>query len=128
MTYKFCENHLAELYEAMKQNNIPELEKIEHELSQGEECVACTYAFKAKGEAKGILLAFLKNEGFQVEVAKNKTVFGHILYWGIRLGLLILIFLVLFSSLRTVLTPTLDIILASIVSITLGLFFMQFFN
>ncbi len=128
MTYKFCENHLAELYEAVKHNDIEELEKIEHELSNQEECIACTYAFRAKGPAKGILLDFLKNEGFMFESPKDKTVFGHILYWGIRLVLFVMTFLITASSLKAVLATPLNIIFASIVSITISLLFIQFFD
>lgn len=66
MAYKFCENHLAELYSAIKNNNISEIEKIEHELSSKEECVACSYIFKAKGKGKATLESFLAQEGFAV--------------------------------------------------------------
>ena len=66
MVYKFCGNHLIELYEAIKAGRIAEIEQLEHELSKTEECVACAYAFKARGEAKTILLDFLRSEGFRV--------------------------------------------------------------
>jgi hypothetical protein len=67
MVHKFCENHLTELYEAIKAGKIAETKKIEHELSKSEECVACAYALKARGEVKTVLLEYLKNEGLSVE-------------------------------------------------------------
>lgn len=44
-----------------------DIEQIEHELTRSEECVVCAYALKAEGEAKKVLLAYLKSEGFKVE-------------------------------------------------------------
>ncbi|MBI4099407.1 hypothetical protein HY440_00195 [Candidatus Microgenomates bacterium] len=66
MKYKFCQNHLIDLYEAIKHDDAGEVESVEHELSKSEECVACAYAFKARGEAKEVLVEFLKEEGFQL--------------------------------------------------------------
>ena len=59
-----CQNHLKDLYEALKSSNVKEVEKIEHQLSPSEECVACSYIFKARGEAKEAFAKFLNEKGF----------------------------------------------------------------
>ncbi|OGD85219.1 hypothetical protein A2164_01665 [Candidatus Curtissbacteria bacterium RBG_13_35_7] len=68
MIHKFCKNHLDELYDVIKAGKISDIEKIEHKLTHIEECVACAYALKAKGEAKEVLAQYLKSRGFKVEV------------------------------------------------------------
>lgn len=67
MIHKFCENHLTALYEAIKEGSIADIERLEHELTRSEECVACAYALKAEGEAKKVLLDYLRGQGFKVE-------------------------------------------------------------
>ena len=62
MIHQFCENHLVELYEAIKAGRIGDVERIEIS-SPSEECVACAYALKAKGEIREVLLEYLKSEG-----------------------------------------------------------------
>lgn len=94
MVHKFCENHLSQLYEAIKAGDILNIEKIEHELSPIEECVACAYALKAKGTARQILLEYLESQGFKVETAKRVNFLSSALFWMIRL----VIFLLIFSS------------------------------
>lgn len=63
MVHKFCQNYLTELSEAVKRGDIAQIKTVEHKLSQEEECVACTYALRAKGKAKDILLRYLKKRG-----------------------------------------------------------------
>ena len=84
MIHKFCRNHLGELYEAVKRGDIAQIKTVEHELSKEEECVACTYALRAKGEAKDILLQYLEKEGFSLEVSNKKSLFEHFWFWGAR--------------------------------------------
>src|SRR3989338_6566952 len=83
MIHKFCENHLVELYEAIKADEIGEIKKIEHELSPSEECVACAYAFKAKGEAREVLGEYLRSEGFAVESSTNESILSAFWFWAI---------------------------------------------
>ena len=98
MVHKFCQNHLTELYEAIRREDIAQIKTVEHELSQEEECVACTYALKARGKAKDALLQYLKKEGFSLEVSGKKSIFDHFWFWGARvavsLGVFVTVFLV----------------------------------
>lgn len=100
MLYKFCENHLADLYDAIKNNNIEEAQKVEHELTVQEECVACAYTFKAKGEVRNELLSFLKTEGFEVEARQKVSVLDHFYYWFVRTAFFACIYLVLYAAIR----------------------------
>jgi len=128
MSYKFCQNHLTELYEAMKRGDLAGIEEIEHELSQEEECVACAYALKAKGEAKKELLEFLRSEGFAVEVPKDASLADHFVFWAIRIGVFVLIFFAFFLPLENFLnTPTVFMI-AFIFSILVFVIFEQFLS
>ena len=98
MIHKLCQNHLTELYEAIRREDIAQIKTVEHELSQEEECVACTYALKARGKAKDALLQYLKKEGFSLEVSGKKSIFDHFWFWGARvavsLGVFVTVFLV----------------------------------
>jgi len=87
MVHKFCENHLGELYEAIKAGRIGEIEKIEHELSPSEECVACAYALKAHGLAKEVLFEYLRSEGLAIEGSgkKGTRVLATFGFWALRL-------------------------------------------
>lgn len=128
MAYKFCENHLAELYEAIKTNNISELEKIEHELSSQEECIACAYALKAQGEAKQVLFKFLKGEGLLVEAPKEKTILDHLIYWGPIALILTIIFVMFDAWAKSFLARPLDIIFASVIAGITLIIYTQFFD
>src|SRR3990167_8148658 len=99
MIHKFCEDHLVELYEVIKADKIGEIKKIEHELLPSEECVACAYAFKARGEAKEVLGEYLRSEGFAVESSPNESILSTFWFWAVRvfiffaaLFLLVLVF------------------------------------
>ena len=85
-------------------DRVGEIEKIEHELSESEECVACAYALKAKGVAKEILMEYLASEGFAIEglqKGRTKLVFG---LWLLRILVPLLGFLGTFMILRNVLS------------------------
>jgi len=128
MAYKFCQNHLTELYEAIKRGDLGGIEEVEHELSQEEECVACAYALKAKGETKRELLEFLKSEGFAVEAPKETSLISRFAFWVVRIGIFALIFFALFLPLKNFLnTPTVFMI-ASIFSILVFVALEQFLS
>ena len=84
MIHKLCQNHLTELYEAIRREDIAQIKTVEHELSQEEECVACTYALRAEGQAKDVLLQYLKKDGFSLEVSAKRSIFEHFWFWGAR--------------------------------------------
>lgn len=92
---RICRNHLSDFYEAIKKGDLALMDKIEHELSEGEKCVACAYVFKTKGTVREALEAFLNGEGLNVAVERQNTrAESELFYWGLR----ILVFLVLSSS------------------------------
>ena len=84
---KLCESHLASLFEAMKQNDIENVEKIEHVLTHQEECVACTYLLKSGEPAATVLSRFLQQEGFLVVSHAKETMMNNILFWLLRSSL-----------------------------------------
>lgn len=102
---KVCDGHLPQFYEALKSGDLMAVKKIEHELSPYEECVACAYLLKSKGEAREEAEEFLAKEGLLTYVADNysekgvvnlATVrdFGNLIILGVVvLGLLMYIFL-----------------------------------
>ena len=100
MVHKFCQNHLTELYEAVKRGDIAQIKTVEHELSQEEECVACTYALRAEGEAKDVLLQYLKKEGFSHEVSSKRSIFEYFWFWGARAAISLGVFLAVFLVTR----------------------------
>jgi hypothetical protein len=124
MVHKFCEDHLTELYEAIKAGKIAETKKIEHELSKSEECVACAYALKAKGEVKTVLLEYLKNEGFTVETPGKVRSFSSFWPWGLRAIVPIVIFFLSLVILRNY-SP---FIFSLILSFTLSIVVFVIFN
>ncbi|OGD85949.1 hypothetical protein A2Z23_01775 [Candidatus Curtissbacteria bacterium RBG_16_39_7] len=128
MAYKFCQNHLTELYEAIKQGNVAEIEKVEHELSSEEECVACAYALKAKGEAKRELLRFLKSEGFSVEVPREKGQTRSLVFWLLRIGVLALVFLAFWFPLKNFLNTPIILIIAFLFSVLVFIGLEQFLD
>lgn len=82
---QLCKTHLQQLFDAVNRGDMQNLRKVEHTLTRTEECVACTYAFKAKGEVRTELDQFLKHEGFQIDGPQPQTLFGEIWFWVIRL-------------------------------------------
>ncbi len=128
MVHKFCENHLTALYDAIKINDIAGIEKIEHELTVEEECVACAYTFKSKGEAKYELLSYLKGQGFEVEPRHEETIFGHIIFWSVRLIFFIGIYLIAYSLVKGVLLFPWSVIVSGSVASAALLVFAQFLN
>ena len=85
-----CENHLSELYQAVKAGDISLMDKIEHELTEEEKCVACTYVFKTHGTVKEALEHFL-NDGSAVGVIEEETSKSLLAFWGLRLSILFVI-------------------------------------
>lgn len=128
MVHKFCRNHLTELYEALRVGDIVEIEKIEHQLSPAEECVACAYAFRAKGTAREVLLAYLQSEGFAVSGKEKSGVLVSLRFWGIRLSLLLIIFLPVFAILQKFIPAIFSLIFASLASISVFVLIDQFFD
>ena len=128
MIYKFCENHLADLYEAIKNEDLAETEKVEHQLTIEEECVACAYSFKAKGSVKGELLSYLKSQGFELDVRRKESLLDHFYFWFVRVAIFTFVYLVLFSALRSfILMPWLAVIPSAVAFISL-LIFTQIFD
>ncbi len=84
---KLCENHLTLLFEAIKSNDVENVEKIEHTLTPQEECVACAYLLKAGEPVASALSRFLKQEGFHVVVPSKQTRLEHLLLWLLRISL-----------------------------------------
>jgi len=64
---QICQNHLPMLYEALKANNIKDTEKIEHVLTEEEQCVACAYILKIKDSASLALERYLIDQGFKLQ-------------------------------------------------------------
>ena len=128
MIHKFCENHLSQLYEAIKAGDIADIEKIEHELSPIEECVACAYALKARGTAREILMDYLKTEGFAVDVPKKIGFLSLIWFWGIRIILVLLVFFPLFFIFQRFTPPFFSFIIAFTIAIFAFIFIDQIFD
>ncbi|KKR25782.1 MAG: hypothetical protein UT57_C0055G0007 [Microgenomates group bacterium GW2011_GWC1_39_7] len=68
---RICQNHLVDLYEALKRGDVGKVEKVEHLLTPAEECVACAYLFKNSGTVRDALESYLQKEGFDVEAEKK---------------------------------------------------------
>jgi len=122
MLHKFCENHLGQLYEAIKTGNIADIEKIEHELSPIEECVACAYALKARGEAREVLIEYLKSQGITVEFGAKSGILESLWFWSTRLLLFLVIFLPVFLVFQNLTSAILSLIFA----LTFSIFFLVF--
>ena len=84
---KLCESHLASLFEAIKRNDIENVEKFEHVLTPAEECVACTYLLKADEPVAAVLSRFLEKEGLLVASHTKETLVDHLLFWLLRTSL-----------------------------------------
>lgn len=128
MVHKFCDNHLADLYDAIKSDNIPELEKVEHELTSQEECVACTYAFKAKGSTKEVLLSYLKSEGLGVDIPVKENAVDHFYYWFVRVAVFLGVCLALFSFIRFAIPFPWSVFLPTVISAGAVIIFVQIFG
>lgn len=71
---QICQNHLPMLYEALKANNIKDTEKIEHVLTEEEQCVACAYILKIKDSASVALERYLIDQGFKLQPSKTHPI------------------------------------------------------
>lgn len=79
-----CENHLSEFYEAVKEGNMPLIEKLEHELTEEEKCVACAYVFKTNGTVKEALEDFFRTDGLSADAGPRYSSGGEAFIWGLR--------------------------------------------
>jgi hypothetical protein len=128
MAYKFCQNHPFQLYEAIREGNIGEIEKIEHVFSSQEECVACAYVLKAKGEAKRELLGFLKSQGFAVAVPQEKSKINYLINWLVRIGIFVAAFFIFWLPLKSFLNTPIIFIIAFLFSVLVFIALEQFLS
>lgn len=66
-----CTTHLTTLYTALLSGDVKEVERIQQELTPEEECVACTFLLKTKGNAADALAIHLTKEGFIIANENN---------------------------------------------------------
>ena len=123
MIHKFCEDHLVELYEVIKADKIGEIKKIEHGLSPSEECVACAYALRAKGEAKEVLGEYFKSEGFAVESLPKESILSAFWFWAVRVFMFFAALFLLVLVFKTFLPLIISFILALVISTAVLLVF-----
>lgn len=64
MKVKVCQNHLPHFFEALVKGDTTMVKRIEHQLAAEEECVACAYLLRARGDARNEAEEFLAKEGF----------------------------------------------------------------
>lgn len=91
-----CKNHLPVFFEALKNEDLARIRKIEHVLTSEEECVACSYLFKTKGETRQVLEDFLNKEGFEVSKALPQTGRSVLNFWVTRIFILIVILAIVY--------------------------------
>lgn len=99
MSPKICSSHLALLYEYLKSNDVAGVEKVEHELTGSEECVACAYVIGSRGEAKEALVGFLTGQGFSLDRNKLKKINPKFNVFNVFLGLVVAVPLSFYSFL-----------------------------
>lgn len=128
MVHKFCENHLTALYNAIKINDVKGIEKIEHQLTVQEECVACAYTFKSKGEVKYELLSYLKSQGFEVEPRKEETIFEHLNFWITRVAFVAGIYVIAYYVVKFFFPLPWSVIVSGSIASAALLIFAQFLN
>lgn len=88
-----CENHLTALYDALKKGDLQLVDKIEHQLTREEQCVACAYIFKTRGTVREAFETYLNHKGFAVGRTEEKTEHERLKFWGLRIGCLFVIFI-----------------------------------
>lgn len=91
VTMSLCNNHLTKLFNAIETGDSRTIYQIEHELTPDEECIACTYVWRAHGHAKKELEQYLKNEGFG-NFTDTVNLKEKVSFWLTRLGLFLLLF------------------------------------
>ncbi len=84
-----CGNHLSELYAAVKAGDIDLMDKVEHELTEEEKCVACTYVLKTHGTVREALERFFNDS--TGEIVEKETFRSILAFWGLRLGMFFVI-------------------------------------
>lgn len=80
-----CANHLPELFDALKRDDIYLVKKIEHKLTREELCVACTYPLAIKGAGSAILEEYLMQEGYISQSDSTSAQSVNEFYWVMRL-------------------------------------------
>lgn len=90
---KVCKNHLTQLFEALKTGDLNVAQKIEHELSPTEECIACTYLLKADVKTNDVMRNALRSHGYNVPDVEAGGFSVNMLFWTLRLMLLSATFL-----------------------------------
>lgn len=91
-----CSNHLPDFFKALQIGDLKQINKIEHNLTKEEECVACAYIFKTKGSVRDALGTFLNEEGFEVDLSSEKTKNKILSFWIFRIAVLLIIISLLF--------------------------------
>ena len=91
-----CVNHLGLFYEAIKEGNLSMMDKLEHELTIEEKCVACAYIFKTHGSVREALGSYLNNSGFAIDVPEIESSSEEVTFWLLRGGILFVILAVVF--------------------------------
>lgn len=86
---ELCNDHLKSLFHAIERGDVKSVYEIEHKLTHEEECVACAYAYKAKGAVREVLDIFLQQEGFLISEPSHLSTWQEVKYWSVRIGLLV---------------------------------------
>lgn len=89
---KVCQNHLAHFFEALVRGEVEAVRRVEHQLTAEEECVACAYLLRARGEARNEAEEFLVKEGFLGHLTARSAPEGSS---GARSGKVFLLFFLL---------------------------------
>lgn len=86
---ELCNDHLKSLFRAIERGDAKSVYEIEHKLTHEEECVACAYAYKARGAVREVLDVFLQQEGFLISEPMHLSTWQEVKYWTVRIGLLL---------------------------------------
>lgn len=84
VSLELCNDHLKSLFQAIERGDVKAVYELEHRLTHEEECVACAYALKAKGQVREVLNVFLQEEGFMVAQPLSLGFIEELRYWGVR--------------------------------------------
>ena len=87
-----CQNHLGEFFEAIKEGNLSLVEKLEHNLTPSEECVACAYVFKTNGTVREALANYLNKDGFEIETQFETSKARDLVFWGVKIAVFCAVF------------------------------------
>lgn len=81
---RVCENHLTAFYEAIQAGDIALMDRLEHELTPAEECVACAYLLKTQGSVHDALASYLSVQGFAVGEGNRSSTASTLGFWLLR--------------------------------------------